>query len=96
VTIEEAPGNSPKPLVTPPLTRSIAISSGSATMRQDVFSLAEGDVVLSWPTPLSAESIEEVKDWLKIAERKIVRSERSRVEAENEGYAFKVPGHTEL
>ncbi len=25
-------------------------------MRQDVFSLTEGEVILSWPTPLSAES----------------------------------------
>ena len=46
-------------------------------MRQDVFSVTEGDVVLSWPASLSADSIQEVKDWLKIAERKIVRSEKT-------------------
>jgi hypothetical protein len=45
-----------------------------ATMKQDVFSLTEGEVVLSWPTPLSADSIEDLKSWLKIMERKIVRS----------------------
>jgi hypothetical protein len=28
------------------------------------------------------ESIEEIKDWLKIAERKITRSEKSKVEAD--------------
>ena len=44
-----------------------------ANMKQDVFSLAEGEVVLSWPTPLSAESIEDLKAWLKIMERKITR-----------------------
>jgi hypothetical protein len=45
-----------------------------AKMKQDVFSLAEGEVVLSWPTPLSADSIEDLKSWLKIMERKIARS----------------------
>jgi hypothetical protein len=45
-----------------------------AKMKQDVFSLAEGEVVLSWPTPLSADSIEDLKAWLKIMERKITRS----------------------
>ena len=43
-------------------------------MREDVFSLAEGDVKLQWPTPLSADSIADLKDWLKILERKISRS----------------------
>ena len=43
-------------------------------MRQDIFSLAEGTVSIQWPTPLSAESIEDLKDWLKIVERKIARS----------------------
>jgi hypothetical protein len=45
-----------------------------AKMKQDVFSLAEGEVVLSWPTPLSADSIEDLKAWLKLMERKIARS----------------------
>ena len=44
-------------------------------MKQDVFSLAEGEVVLSWPTPLSADSIEDLKSWLKIMERKISRAQ---------------------
>jgi hypothetical protein len=47
---------------------------GTATMRQDVFSLTEGQVVLNWPTPLSQASIDDLKDWLKIVERKISRS----------------------
>jgi hypothetical protein len=51
-----------------------ARSGGRANMRQDVFSVEEGEVVLSWPVSLSQESIEEVKDWLKILERKIARS----------------------
>jgi hypothetical protein len=43
-------------------------------MKEDVFSLSEGRVVIQWPTPLSADSIQDVKDWLKIVERKIARS----------------------
>lgn len=43
-------------------------------MQEDVFSLLEGRVVLQWPTPLSAASVQDIKDWLKIVERKISRS----------------------
>lgn len=43
-------------------------------MQEDVFSLSEGRVVIQWPAPLSAESIQDLKDWLKIVERKITRS----------------------
>jgi len=43
-------------------------------MRQDIFSLTEGTVTIQWPTPLSSESIQDLKDWLKIVERKITRS----------------------
>jgi hypothetical protein len=43
-------------------------------MKEDVFSLSEGRVVIQWPTPLSADSIQDLKDWLKIVERKIARS----------------------
>jgi hypothetical protein len=43
-------------------------------MRQDVFSLTEGTITIQWPTPLSADSIQDVKEWLKIVERKITRS----------------------
>ena len=57
-----------------------AVARNSATpaplksnMREDVFSLAEGNVTFQWPTPLSAESIADLKDWLKILERKVSR-----------------------
>jgi hypothetical protein len=43
-------------------------------MQEDVFSLSEGRVVIQWPAPLSAASIQDLKDWLKIVERKIARS----------------------
>jgi len=43
-------------------------------MRQEVFALAEGDVVIQWPEPISADSFQDFSDWLKILERKIRRS----------------------
>jgi hypothetical protein len=73
VSVEEPPANPPKP-PTVPVRREVTRGGGSETMRQDVFSLSEGEVVLSWPTPLSADSIADLKDWLKIVERKITRS----------------------
>lgn len=45
-----------------------------SAMRQDIFSLPEGTVTIQWPTPLSADSIQDFKDWLKIVERKVARS----------------------
>jgi hypothetical protein len=51
-------------------------------MKEDVFSLSEGRVVIQWPAPLSANSIQDVKDWLKIVERKIARSVTSPEESD--------------
>jgi len=45
-----------------------------AGTRQDVFSLDEGTVRIEWPEPLSAESFEDLRDWLDILKRKIGRS----------------------
>jgi hypothetical protein len=72
-SVEEPPINTPKPTIVTPI-REVARTGGSTNMKQDVFSLTEGEVVLSWPTPLSKESIDDLKDWLKIVERKIARS----------------------
>lgn len=41
---------------------------------EDVFSLPEGPVILRWPASLSAESLEDLMDWLKLIDRKINRS----------------------
>lgn len=46
----------------------------TTTMQEDVYSLPEGRIVVQWPTILSVESVQEVKDYLKLLERKIVRS----------------------
>jgi hypothetical protein len=51
----------------------LKLASGKQ-VQEDVFSLKEGRVVLQWPTPLSAESVQDVKDWLKIVERKLERA----------------------
>lgn len=43
-------------------------------MKEDVFSLKEGDVVFQWPEGLSPESFEDLDAWAKIILRKIQRS----------------------
>lgn len=48
--------------------------SPTTNMQEDVYSLPEGRVIVQWPASLSAESVQEVKDYLKLLERKIVRS----------------------
>lgn len=45
-----------------------------AGMKEDVFTLKEGDVVLQWPERLSLESYQDFEDWTKIILRKIKRS----------------------
>jgi hypothetical protein len=74
VTVQEAPANPPKPHVVTPVRVVTRNSGGSATMRQDVFSLTEGEVILNWPTPLSQESIEEFTDWLDLVKRRVIRA----------------------
>lgn len=72
VTVEEL--RPPRtPFVSPP-ARATDRGGGSPNVREDVFSLAEDEVLLRWPAPLSADSIQDVKEWLKIVERKITRS----------------------
>lgn len=43
-------------------------------MKEDVFTLKEGDVVLQWPERISPESYQDLEDWTKIILRKIKRS----------------------
>jgi hypothetical protein len=45
----------------------------NSQLRQDTFSLDEGQVVLQWPTNLSEHSYEDMKDWLELQMRKIRR-----------------------
>jgi hypothetical protein len=77
VSVEEPPANAPKPPLVTPLRVITRNSGGSTTVRQDVFSLTEGEVVLNWPTPLSQESITEFTDWLELVKRKVVRATKA-------------------
>ena len=58
----------------PPRQRSRRVhrQEGSG-MREDVFALAEGDVVLQWPELLSQESYKDLKAWADIVLRRIER-----------------------
>jgi hypothetical protein len=56
----------------PPQARALALEKGPG-MRQEVFTLAEGDVVIQWPERISADSLEDFKDWLALLQRKISR-----------------------
>ncbi len=46
---------------------------GKPGMKQDVFTLREGDVVLQWPESISPESYEDLESWTKLVLRKIQR-----------------------
>lgn len=43
-------------------------------MKEDIFSLAEGDVSLQWPASLSEDSYQDLEDWMKLMLRKIKRN----------------------
>jgi hypothetical protein len=58
----------------PPAPKNSVEIRNEVSIRQDVFSLAEGQVMIQWPSVLSKESFEDIADWLKILERKIGRS----------------------
>jgi hypothetical protein len=50
-------------------------------MRQDVFSLAEGEAVIHWPTPLSKSSVKYLEAWLNLVKLKIQEAETPPKEA---------------
>ncbi len=80
------------PEQTPPFTPSTPLyrmteggkRDQGAKMRQDVFSLAEGEAVIHWPTPLSPDSITDLEEWLDLVKRKIKRSAAEPSEAKTE------------
>jgi hypothetical protein len=69
---EQAPAGAMAAIVTPPVE--FRSSGQVGKMQKDIFSLKEGEVVLFWPSPLSDESVQDLKDWLVIVERKFSRS----------------------
>jgi hypothetical protein len=48
----------------------------TTNMQEDVYSIPEGRIVVQWPAVLSAESVKEVKEYLKLLEGKIARAEQ--------------------
>jgi hypothetical protein len=54
----------------------------TAIVRQDIFSLPEGQVTIQWPATMSDESYQDLADWLDILKRKIGRSVRVLVATE--------------
>jgi hypothetical protein len=70
---DQAPTGAAATIVTPPVEfRPQAPAAGK--LQKDIFSLKEGEVVLFWPSPLSEDSLKDLKDWLAIVERKWTRS----------------------
>jgi hypothetical protein len=71
--VGQPPLKPPPPVVKPPARP--RQNEGGNDMRQDVFSLDDGgEVTISWPVPLTQDMVTDIKDWLKIVERKITRS----------------------
>lgn len=46
----------------------------TTTVQEDVYSVPEGRLIVQWPTVLSSESVQQIKEYLKLLERKIVLS----------------------
>jgi hypothetical protein len=59
---------------TPPANPQYTSSVLPPSVKQDVFSIGEGEVTVRWPASLSPESFEDVSAWLDILKRKIGRS----------------------
>jgi hypothetical protein len=63
------------PTVLPQKPESFTPSSPNKTMQEYVLPLSAGArAVFQWPTTLSKEDVEDLKDTLKVLERKITRS----------------------
>lgn len=58
----------------PPGSSKLRMSPKEPGMKQDVYGLDEGDVVLQWPARLSQKSFEEISDWFELIKRKLSRS----------------------
>lgn len=57
------------PQAAPPKPRDVKIG-----IKEDVFSLEEGNAVLQWPSNLSRESFDDLKAWVELVLKKIERS----------------------
>ena len=69
-------GNKPLAAMAPVQAPPLSVVSPTGTngqLRQDTFSLDEGQVILQWPANLSEHSYEDMKDWIELQMRKIRR-----------------------
>ena len=57
-----------------PNDESTAPTGGEIPMKQDTFTLDEGNVTIQWPSKLSEASFEDLTDWLEIMARKMKRA----------------------
>jgi hypothetical protein len=73
--IGEAPPPPPPPAPLRWTRAQLQSPAGGSVMRDDVYSLDDGrQVVISWPTSLPEDEVANIKDWLKIVEKKIAKS----------------------
>ena len=63
-----------EPPTPPPPPGRIKRREVKAGMKEDIYSLPEGDVVLQWAENLSADSYKEIEDWTKLMLRKMKRN----------------------
>lgn len=60
-------------ITTQPVPPTAPVAAGTR-MQKDIFSLTEGEVTIFWPSPLSADSMEDLKAWLALVQKKIERT----------------------
>jgi hypothetical protein len=70
----------PQAISSPPHNDSV-----NSAYRSDVFSLTEGTVSLTWPKQLSADSFQDLSDWLDLLKRKIERTVSSGSKESSQG-----------
>ena len=58
-------------------------TSGKIPMKQDTFTLDEGNVTIQWPSQLSETSFDDLSDWLEIMARKMKRAVITESDEEN-------------
>ena len=64
-----------------------------AGMKEDVFTLEEGPVILQYPESLSQESFEDLESWLQLVIRKAKRSIRTEATEEGSDKRLKKKGN---
>lgn len=69
----ENQSHGPAPIVPESRSSTESIRPAERDVRQDVFTVEEGEVVMSWPVVLSVESCEDIEDWLNLLLRKMKR-----------------------